>query len=200
MKGIYAIKNNKNGRIYIGQSVDIAHRFQYHKWFLKNGEHDNKRLQKDFDKYGIKAFNFEVLEKMPDASTEELCEAEKRWIEKTGSFENGYNMTTGGLGTPGTTPWNIGKEHSEEARRKISEKAKNRTGNKNAFFGKKHTEKAKEQIRSCRSIPVKDMETGTIYASALEANIAMSGKKGSKVTDCIKGRAKTAYGRKWAYA
>lgn len=44
-----------------------------------------------------------------------------------------------------------GKKHSEELKLKLSELAKNRCqGNKNPFYGKKHTEEIKEKIRLAR--------------------------------------------------
>ncbi len=55
--GIYQIPNNINGKIYIGQSIDIKRRWNQHKYgkgsiILKNA----------IKKYGINNFKFEVLE------------------------------------------------------------------------------------------------------------------------------------------
>lgn len=35
MIGIYKIENTKNHKVYIGQSIDIEHRFNQHKNYLK---------------------------------------------------------------------------------------------------------------------------------------------------------------------
>lgn len=39
MIGIYKIENTKNHKVYIGQSIDIEHRFNQHKNYLKNNKH-----------------------------------------------------------------------------------------------------------------------------------------------------------------
>ena len=46
---IYAIMNNKNFRIYVGESKKPMFRFAQHKSTLKAGVHANKELQRDYD-------------------------------------------------------------------------------------------------------------------------------------------------------
>lgn len=50
----------------------------------------------------------------------------------------------------GRVPWNKGKTdiYSEDAKRKMSEKASLRTGEKNPFYGKKHTKEAIEKMKN----------------------------------------------------
>lgn len=196
MIGIYCIKNKENGKVYIGQTVDIRKRWVQHQCDLEAGRHDNKYLQADWKKYGKQAFEMFVIEK---CEIEQLYEKEIEWIKEYSAFGNGYNMTEGGAGARGLAAWNAGKHHSEETREKISEKAKLRTGDKNSFYGKKHSEETKKAIREKRSIPVVDLSTGIVYPSAKAADIAFGGR-GSNVTRCIRGKSKTCYGREWAYA
>ena len=47
---IYAIINNENCRVYIGESRQPINRFYQHLITLKNGTHANKELQKDYNK------------------------------------------------------------------------------------------------------------------------------------------------------
>jgi hypothetical protein len=48
ISGIYLILNTKTNIGYIGKSVDIMERFQYHCDALRSSSHHNKYLQKDF--------------------------------------------------------------------------------------------------------------------------------------------------------
>lgn len=51
------------------------------------------------NKYGVDNFIFEIIEEVPNKI---LNEREVYWIKKLNSIiPNGYNMTTGGEGTPG---------------------------------------------------------------------------------------------------
>lgn len=86
--GIYKIENLINGKIYIGQSIDIQRRFQEHK-----RDNDNCRIHQALRKYGIKNFSFEIVE---ECELSQLDEKEKYWIKYFDSFHNGYNATTGG--------------------------------------------------------------------------------------------------------
>lgn len=49
--------------MYIGESVDIKSRWYTHKSELRRGVHHSERLQKEWKKYGEKAFRFSVVER-----------------------------------------------------------------------------------------------------------------------------------------
>lgn len=64
LSGIYTIENIVNGKIYIGESLDIYRRWhKEHIPQLRRDCHYNKELQKEFNKYGEENFRFEVLER-----------------------------------------------------------------------------------------------------------------------------------------
>lgn len=95
MIGIYKIKNNINGKCYIGQSINIERRWNDEKKraFQSTSRCYNYPLSRAFRKYGIENFTFEVLE---ECKREELNEKEKFWIAKYNSYFNGYNQNLGG--------------------------------------------------------------------------------------------------------
>lgn len=94
MVGIYKITNTENGKVYIGQSIDINKRFKEHKRSLRKGEHENYRLQDDWNVYGEDAFSFEIIQKCRSSN---LNEIEKHLIGEYNSTseENGYNISAG---------------------------------------------------------------------------------------------------------
>ena len=64
LSGIYTITNRSNGKVYIGESLDIYRRWhEEHIPQLRNNCHYNKELQNDFNEYGEDNFNFEILER-----------------------------------------------------------------------------------------------------------------------------------------
>ena len=63
--GIYKITNNTNGKVYIGESENIPRRWIEHIMALTYGEHKNYKLQNDFKEYGLKAFDFDIVELFP---------------------------------------------------------------------------------------------------------------------------------------
>ena len=93
--GIYHIKNLITGKIYIGLSTDIEHRFFFHKRRLLSNKHKNKHLQSSFNTHGVDAFEFKIVEECDDSV---LCEREKYWIAHHKSYDRdfGYNKTHGG--------------------------------------------------------------------------------------------------------
>lgn len=90
---IYKYTNIINNKIYIGQSKDILCRQKQHLYESKNIR-DNSIFHKAIKKYGIKNFNFEIIE---ECDQNKLNEREIFWIAYYNSLvPNGYNMTPGG--------------------------------------------------------------------------------------------------------
>lgn len=90
MVGIYKITNQLNGKVYIGQSIDIEERWKQH----KRAWRDTSRkalLYEAIRKDGLGNFLFEIIEECPK---EKLNEREKFWIREYNSLEDGYNMST----------------------------------------------------------------------------------------------------------
>lgn len=94
--GIYKIINNINGKIYIGQSINISKRIYEHKYkaFCKEDISYNSAIHSSLRKYGIENFTFEIIE---ECLIEELDEKEKYYIEYFNTISpNGYNILEGG--------------------------------------------------------------------------------------------------------
>jgi group I intron endonuclease len=87
--GIYCIKNKANGKVYVGKSIDINHRIHIHINHLQNKNHPNELIQKDWDEYGSKNFNFEIIE---ECKEKELPKREDYHIKAFECIRNGYNM------------------------------------------------------------------------------------------------------------
>ena len=68
LAGIYIIKNNLNGKCYIGQSVKIRSRIKDHMRNAKNGKLDLP-IYRAINKYGFHNFTIDILESfIPDDS------------------------------------------------------------------------------------------------------------------------------------
>lgn len=79
--GVYKITCTKNGKMYIGQSCSYPRRWNNHKSALRTKTHRNGALQADYDRYGMDAFEFEVLQEFPcDAASHILKEQEENLI------------------------------------------------------------------------------------------------------------------------
>ena len=113
---VYSVTNTMDGRIYVGASQrSLAVRKSQHKSRASLCAKDSRYtpLYEAIRKYGWEAFEWRILERCKDA--ESLYVAEKKWIAhlESAASDNGYNLTLGGLGSPGYDP-------SEDTRRKIS--------------------------------------------------------------------------------
>ena len=95
--GIYVIKNTVNDLCYVGQSIDILTRWVAHKNAAKNKKDSSHyvKIHQAMNNIGIDNFYLEILEECP---YEKLDDREIYWIKKLDSYNNGYNMTTGGQG------------------------------------------------------------------------------------------------------
>lgn len=69
--GIYAITNTVTGEQYIVQSVDVRMRMKSHRAAMVSGSGDsryNRRLVEACMRYGVEAFTFTVVERIPDSA------------------------------------------------------------------------------------------------------------------------------------
>lgn len=90
--GIYKITNKINGKIYIGQSVDIKRRWWEHKAraFEPNSNCFNKPLYQAIRKYGISNFELTIL---CECKETDLNKKEAEYISTFNSIvPNGYNI------------------------------------------------------------------------------------------------------------
>lgn len=189
--GIYKIENLANGKVYIGQSVDIERRWRTHKesTYNKNKPSYNYPLSRAMRKYGIENFSFEVLE---ICDTDKLDELEMEYISMYNSYinaenSNGYNQTYGGDGNRGWKPskdwienqkqkhkpedcyW-YGKELSEETRQKMRENHADVSGENNPMWGKQHSEDTKRKISEINKGHKCSEETRAKLSKALKGN------------------------------
>lgn len=248
MKGyIYKIINEKNGKFYIGSTVNLDKRKKRHFNDLKNGKHHCLFLQRAFKKYGENAFKFVVKEiniidekslrlleeryikycwnsgKLYNASKKgsggdlisyhprnkeirnlqsritkkrysNMSENDKKKLSKrmSGKGNPNYgNHWTDEMKTNMSKFWKdyyskhdsyqkgktyeeiFGEKKAKELKEKMSERYKKRIGEKNGFYGKHHTNEAKEKMRNARlgKKPVnskKVLYDNKIYESANE--------------------------------
>ena len=150
--------NSKNGKLYIGSSIDLHRRRKEHFLRLRRNRHDNIRLQNAYNK-GYE-FEFRIIE---ICEVNELFYREQFYINELNPFYNIAKVVGGTIGythTPeskqkmseakkqlyknGFKVWNIGISPSEEVRNKISNTLKGKfVGEDHPFYGKNHTEEAR---------------------------------------------------------
>lgn len=161
MTGIYGIQNVKTGRWYVGQSRFIEKRNSIEKACLnKHGtlhySGHNHRIESDVALFGPDSFRFTVLE---ECEVHELDDKEMLWIEKLDSYQNGYNLTKGGLkGSLGWVPTEQQLKNLKDAHVKMAKEGRSPSafkcgaenpmfGKKGYWFGKHHSEETKAKLR-----------------------------------------------------
>ena len=95
ISGIYKIENLINGKIYIGQAVDIKARWRTHIFSANTLSHKDSSspIHLALAKYGKENFSFTIVE---ECEINLLNEKEKFWIDYYDSYRKGYNASTGG--------------------------------------------------------------------------------------------------------
>lgn len=94
MAYIYKITNDINQKIYVGKTErTVEERFLEHCRAFKKESYEKRPLYSAMRKYGIEHFHVELIEETDNPEDREIY-----WIEKLGSFKNGYNATLGGDG------------------------------------------------------------------------------------------------------
>lgn len=161
---IYIIRNKINDKKYIGQTTrELEIRFNEHKSNLSKSKH-NPYLQNSWNKHGESNFEFRMITKIETENSQDLYDKlndlETEYIYHFHSMYNdyGFNLREGGNNSP----------LSEESRIKISVAV---SGEKNGFYGKKHTEESKKKIKLVRALQILTRE------SYEKSSISQSGEK-----------------------
>lgn len=167
--GIYVIKCERNGKIYIGSSNNLRRRWNEHRHELNNNTHCNRYLQNAWNKYGKNCFKFSVLEL---CNVDDLVKREQHWLNVLRPFDKtiGFNLAIDAGASLRNYVFteqhrrkigdaNKGKVVSQETRAKIGAIHKGKTveitdeqrAKISAFHkGRKHTEEHIEKIAEKR--------------------------------------------------
>lgn len=134
MIGIYRITNLHDGKSYIGKTrMNFGDRWGNHKALLNANKHGNPNLQRDWNKYGAKSFEFVIVESVE--SSEQLNDLEIKYIKKYRDRGLCYNIADGG-----DTSHNRGRHLSADTKRKIGDK------NRINMMGKKHLPETRRKM------------------------------------------------------
>lgn len=106
--GIYEILNTTNSKRYIGSAVNLASRWIKHRSKLLMGKHENKHLQRAWNKYGEGVFKFLPI---LTCAKSMLLFYEQQLLDKV---KPEYNIATTAGSTLGVTP-------NFETRKKLSD-------------------------------------------------------------------------------
>ena len=202
---IYKATNKINGKVYIGQTVrSLQERMAEH------ARHTQTTFDRALKKYGLDAFDIEQIDSTD--SVDELNQKEIYWIEFYNCVvPNGYNMCEGGGNTKGF-------HHKEESKRKMAEiKSTSYWGENNPFFGKTHSEEARQKMSAKRKgmahltpeaiqkvrashykAKVRNIDTGEVFDSVKEAALKY-GLKDTHITRVCKGHRKRTGGFRWEH-
>jgi hypothetical protein len=88
--------------------------------------------------------------------------------------------------------------NSNRGKKRTKEQCQNISNSLKGHKGVKHTQETKEKIARKLSKPIRLIETDTIYNSIREAGRKLNISSGN-ITECLKGRIKTAGGYHWEY-
>lgn len=179
--GIYKIINLLNGKVYIGQSINIYQRWLSHKSHLRAGTHHGDHLQNSWNKYGEKKFKFEIL---IQCTIELLDKLEDFYITK-------YNSTDYNFGYNTELP---GKRFSEKTKKKMSLAKKGNPKYKDNLIKARHT-------RLANRLPILQfsLEGNLIkkWDNREELVKALNIPDLSQVLKCTRSITNHAYGYRW---
>ena len=193
MKGIYKIVNTANGKYYVGSSNDVCGRWQEHTNDLLANRHVNVYLQRSWNKYGQRAFDFVFLE---NVNLNDLLIREQQYLDLAlKERDKCYNLKFVAGSGGGFTAETI---------QKIREA---KLGPKNPNYGKHPSKLTLEKLskahvahrngRYDHAIYVfVNMDTSETFRGTRYEFVSKYGIKRELVRDLVKGRQKKTHGWK----
>jgi len=167
LPGVYKFTNLKNGKIYIGKSVNLRIRMKKHKYesgvvakFPKRTKRHVMRFYRAIAKYSFNSFKVEIIEHYPSRTPfieTLILKREEFWIRIYDATNKriGYNILSGDQG--------LGHATTESTKRKIS---RANSGKKNGMYGKP----SDSRVKICK-VDTLTYQTLKIYNSLSEAGL-----------------------------
>lgn len=196
---VYIHTNLINMKRYIG----ITSKKPEHRWMGGRGYKDNPHFNFAIEKYGWDSFKHEVV--FDNLSREEAIAMEKLLIAtfRTQNKNYGYNMTSGGDGTPGYIPSAETRAKLSEVRRKenLSEETLRRRSE--GLRGRKFTDEHKRKIGDGNSKAInmltKSGEYIRTFRAAKDAELEL-GISHTHISQCCYGKRQSTGGYMWEFA
>ena len=150
---IYALSGYN--KMYIGKDSNGTRALD-HRAELKRDVHHNGYMQNTVNKYGISGFYYQPIFVLSTDIVFQMGYVENSYIKHFDTYNNGYNLME--FSDPEQAF--LGRKHTEETRKKMSESAKKKifteehknnmskalSGEKNPFYGKRHSLETKKKI------------------------------------------------------
>lgn len=187
---IYWIRNKLNGKFYVGSSTQRYVRWKTHKQKLRTNRHHCRHLQAAWNKYGEPNFEFSVVEKVLCEQVLQAAE-DRWLIEHVGKhhcYNTGIRSGAPMRGRTGAAHPNYGRPMSEGQKKKLREATREQWKNADPRTGRNHTEEAKAKISEKVQIAVAQGRGGCFIPS-VETRAKMSAAL--KGNQCAKGHVRT---------
>lgn len=197
---VYVHINKQNNKRYVGVTSKAK---VEHRWNHGNGYNQNPRFFSAIKHYGWDNFYHIVL--FENLTEKEAMDMERLLIRfwRTMECDYGYNLTSGGEGSPNTTVSAETRMKLSIARRKenLSEETLRRRSE--SLRGRKFSDSHKDKIgiANSKSIAMLDSENNIIriFKSARDAEVELHISH-SHISQCCHGKRNTAGGYGWKFA
>lgn len=197
---VYVHINKFNGKRYVGITSKPK---PEQRWESGAGYTQSPRFYSAIKKYGWDGFEHVVLVSgIPEESAKKDEEILIR-LWHTQDLNYGYNLTSGGEGTPGYHPSDATRRKLSEARRKENLSAETLKRRSDGLRGRKFSDDHKKKIGDANSkkINMFDADGNFIrsFRCAYDAEVEL-GISHSHISQCCHGHRKTAGGYTWSFA
>lgn len=154
---VYKIQNVHTGMVYIGGTSDFARRKNEHLGDLKRHQHHSRKMQKDFDSFGIDSFLICPIE---ECSLSSLRDREQFYIDLYDAVKSGYNTSESAYYSC------CGFCHMEKS------------GENNPFYGKHHTEETRKKLRETWEA-TREQRSGWKHSETAKTKMSNKAKRAS---------------------